>query len=442
MSTMGYEEEDWSTSFIEESADFEIAVLMHMFLLAVGVYVLFPPKARRNSPIYEQRMCWEAYCEKHVQRWTFKQRLRMSKQSFDLLLSYVRHYLVVNEEMANMRGGSICPEICLYCTIRWLAGGSYLDITDICGISKASFYRVIWKTITAIVLAPELAIAWPESPEAIQDNMADFASISFSCAINNCVGVGDGFLLRIKLPSKRDAKNIRSFFSGHYQCYGLNIQAVCDRHCRFIFMAVAGPGVAKDRQAARACGLMDLVSKLPNGTCIIVDAAYEPTENMVPVYQGVDKFNPRYDNFNFYASQLRIRIEMAFGILTNKWGILQRPVGVALKNVKWMVQAIGRLHNFVINERLKEQGIETAADRRVHSNDDEAMTAAVAEGRGYLPSVPEDENGDPVNLDPIFNTASIASIAGHSELREAMARRIERLGLKRPASNRIRKHST
>jgi hypothetical protein len=67
------------------------------------------------------------------------------------------------------------------------------------------------------------------------------------------------------------------------------------------------------------------------------------------------------------------------------------------------------------------------------------MTAAVAEGRGYLPTVPHDENGDPVQLAALFNDQHILSYAGHSELREAMARRIKRLGLHRPASNRIKR---
>jgi DDE superfamily endonuclease len=354
----------WET--MEEVSEFEVMMMTHLFMLsACCMPFLVPPKGSRNPSIFEQRLCWEAYCDKHVARGTFRRRLRMSKPSFDKLLSYIRTYLVVNEVKAKMRGGSICPELCLYSTIRWLAGGSYLDITDICGISKASFYRVVWKTITAIVLAPELAIRWPEDPEDIQDTMAGFSEISYNCAINNCAGVGDGFLLRIKIPAKKEAKNIRSFFSGHYQCYGVNVQAVCDRHSRFTFLALAGPGVMKDRQACRACGLFDLIEKLLNGVCIIGDAAYEPTENLVPVYQGKDKYVPnKYDNFNFYASQLRIRIEMAFGMMTNKWGILQHPVGCSLKNVKWMVQGIGRLHNFVINERLLEKAEKAAREEQ------------------------------------------------------------------------------
>lgn len=244
------------------------------------------------------------------------------------------------------------------------------------------------------------------------------------------MGVIDGFLLRIKVPSKKEAGNVRVFFSGHYQCYGVNVQAVADHRSRFLYFAVAAPGVSKDRDACEQCGLMTLMEGLPFGLCVIGDAAYEPTENLVPVYQGLDRLKAKCDNFNFCASQLRIRVEMAFGMMTNKWGILMRPVSCSLRNVKWMAQAIARLHNFVINERIRLSGEEDSSDP--------SLSQAVREGRGYLPSTPHEANGDPVVLDPAFDHGNIPRCTGHSELREAMVRRVERKLLKRPAANRIR----
>ena len=46
-------------------------------------------------------------------------------------------------------------------------------------------------------------------------------------------------------------------------------------------------------------------------------------------------------------------------------------------------------------------------------------------------------NGDPIDTDRVFG--SLASMRGHSELRERMVDRVERLGLKRPASNRLKR---
>jgi hypothetical protein len=47
----------------------------------------------------------------------------------------------------------IMPEIRLAITLRWLAGGSYLDICFAFGISRGTFYKdngVLWGTIGAI----------------------------------------------------------------------------------------------------------------------------------------------------------------------------------------------------------------------------------------------------------------------------------------------------
>jgi DDE superfamily endonuclease len=59
------------------------------------------------------------------------------------------------------------------------------------------------------------------------------------------------------------------------------------------------------------------------------------------------------DNFNFFASLLQIRIEMAFDLMTKKWGILQRPLTSSLKNINHIICCVARLHNFRIDERLK-----------------------------------------------------------------------------------------
>jgi hypothetical protein len=43
---------------------------------------------------------------------------------------------------------------------------------------------------------------------------------------------------------------------------------------------------------------------------------------------------------------------MTSGLMTKKWGILQRSLTTKLDNDKWLILAIARLHNFCVNERL------------------------------------------------------------------------------------------
>jgi len=402
-------------------------LLLKAFLLSVGAVFGGEAKERRNRSAFEQRLIWNDYSEKHVARGTFKRRMRMDKDSFDKLLSYICNDLLVDEKQANRRGGPVTPESCLCCTLRWLAGGSHLDIADIAGISKTAFYTVTWRTIAALVMCPQLSIHFPTAEKELLEAVGGFASTSTECATKNCVGVVDGHLMRIKVPNKKEVPNVRSFFSGHYQCYGVNIQAVADHHSRFVFFAVAGPGVIKDREAARGCALKKMLDNLPLGCCIIGDSAYEGSEHLVPICSGLDRLKTKHDNFNCCASQCRIRIEMAFGLVQIKWRILLRPIGVRLNNLKWMAQAIARLHNFVVNERLAKRE-DPMNEIRVQAESGRAT---------YHPTVPHDRNGDPIILNQLFN----GTHEGHSHLREEMVRRVEMLRLSRPAENKIKKDS-
>jgi hypothetical protein len=89
---------------------------------------------------------------------------------------------------------------------------------------------------------------------------------------------------------------------------------------------VAGLGVTKDPQGIKESGLFDKFEELPVGYVCIADCAYQPTKNLVPIFGGDLAFcierSQDNDHFNFFALQLQIRIEMAFGRMTRKWGIL------------------------------------------------------------------------------------------------------------------------
>jgi hypothetical protein len=218
--------------YYNEDTSVEVAAFVQLFLFVAGCYLFTPEK--REPSFFDQRLCWESYVAKHSRRGTLDIRLRMREESFNKLLSYICHDLIVNETMAKRRGGTIIPEICLFCTLRWLAGGSYLDICDITGISNASFYRVVDKTVHAIVRNKALEIHFPDTTAELEAAVKGFASISYKEAIRNCVGVIDGYLLRIKVPRKDEVGNVRSYFSGHYQCYGVNVQAIADHHSWFV----------------------------------------------------------------------------------------------------------------------------------------------------------------------------------------------------------------
>ena len=54
----------------------------------------------------------------------------------------------------------------------------------------------------------------------------------------------DGWLCTTQMPW--DVSNRTDYMSGHYQRYGLNVQAMCDPNLRFAYFSVAGPGKMND----------------------------------------------------------------------------------------------------------------------------------------------------------------------------------------------------
>ena len=126
----------------------------------------------------------------------------MDIESFYLLLSFVCYALQVDTTKVASHGRMIIPELCLYCTLCYLAGASYLEIIVFAGISTSSFYRIVHKTIHTINLTDELSINFPQTMAKCRAAVARFTNISYQSALANCIGALDGYLVAINtLPS-------------------------------------------------------------------------------------------------------------------------------------------------------------------------------------------------------------------------------------------------
>ena len=169
-------------------------------------------------------------------------------------------------------------------------------------------------------------------------------------------------------------------------------------------MAVAAPGGQGDINALLArTSLLDILSKLPLGYFIIEDNVYAPSEHLVPVFGRTYRLNVDNDNANFYFSQCRIRSEMVFGMMTNRFGVLQRPLRISPLNIGKLMQTIARLHNFCLTE----------------NNDYEEMT------QGSVPPTRQEEIGLETNGDQPITTPRV------SYLRACLVGRVKEAGLSR-----------
>ena len=103
---------------------------------------------------------------------------------------------------------------------------------------------------------------------------------------------------------------------------------------------------------------------------------------MATPYPNNSSYNRERDAYNFYHSQLRIRIECAFGILTQRFGFLRKraPARHKMKKVMAIVSSLCPVHNWLIDQR---QGPITTADLPPHTSDDELSMAL----NGVVPMV-------------------------------------------------------
>ena len=103
-----------------------IATFVAQMLSIVANFAALEDVDTRLKSKFQQRLLWEKFVKDHKDRPFFRRHLRMSYDSFTILLNQIREHVdIADEQMGSLRGGKIIPELHLYATIRYLAGASY-----------------------------------------------------------------------------------------------------------------------------------------------------------------------------------------------------------------------------------------------------------------------------------------------------------------------------
>ena len=143
------------------------------------------------------------------------------------------------------------------------------------------------------------------------------------------MGAIDGILIAIIQPNRNNKDtneviNVCDFFSGHYKHLGINVQAVSDERLRFLCASgVAMPGSQPDCSAYAVTSLKKKVESLPPGFHLVGDNAYVLSEHMLIPYSGSQRDDPAKSTYNYFLSQLRIRVEQTFARFTGKFCIFK-----------------------------------------------------------------------------------------------------------------------
>jgi hypothetical protein len=88
------------------------------------------------------------------------------------------------------------------------------------------------------------------------------------------VGAIDGILIKTKCPSSQETNKPRDYKSGHYKCYRLNAQVVCNQNLWILFASIMCPGKTNDVNVYRHSKISEFIDGLPDGLFVIADNAY------------------------------------------------------------------------------------------------------------------------------------------------------------------------
>ncbi|EGZ26251.1 hypothetical protein PHYSODRAFT_327165 [Phytophthora sojae] len=256
------------------------------------------PKERAGC-ILRHRLDWAVHKQTLLLEGQFQRCYRMSAESFERLLSFIRPALVRDELQSRPRTGTdpISPEMMLQMTISWLAGSRYHTTRNLGGTSVTAIYITMHAVMDAICDCPELIIRAPtESAERMYELADGFKAISKDSVLTGCVGCIDGWLCEIRAPSAREVPDVAAFFSGHYQKYGLNVQVICDSLSRFTGYCFNSPG--------KKWKLQEEIMQLPAGFYIIGDNVYPLSDSLMVPFSKLELKSKAHSDYNFYLSQL------------------------------------------------------------------------------------------------------------------------------------------
>ena len=332
---------------------------------------------QKKKKVYIKRHCvkLDFHVSQLLEEGQFVRFYWMSFASFEKLTKLVCSKLVidVHQSRRRTRQNPVDPVQCLQMAIMWLAGGSHHQIRFVGGnISVAFFYANLHKVLNAIVTVKELALVFPTTKQEVQQMASGFRSFSHENILSGCVGCIDGWLCEIRMPSPHEVGRVQSFYSGHYARYGVNVQACCNYLSRFTAFSANCPGGMGDALAFRKWKISTFLDDIEGPYYLIGDNGYVQSAKVMTPFNKIElQINKKSrDAYNFYLSQLRICIEMAFGLLVAKWRVLKSKLHVKIANVPQVIHACMRLHNYVITEHSKD------AEYKVQKNYNELRKAA------------------------------------------------------------------
>lgn len=313
----------------------------------------------------------------------FRECFRMSREELRRLYEYVGdHPVFYNDRGRHQRHPMIQLTVFLY---RLGSGNRLSDVQRTLGrISRGSIIQYTLRATVAIISKFAEVVAWPGPMRRLE--IETFFADKYR--IPGCVGFIDGsHIILHKSPSFGIEKNAK--FWSRKKRYGLLILAVCDEKKRFTYLQTGHYASANDFRAQRSSAIAHKPLELFSGEQYVLgDSGFYCDTYLVPMYRrtsGQQDLPKERAEFNDHVAKARVKIEHAFGILKQRWLMLndmhkvlkeQHDLTVAFA----IIQAAVVLHNLFIDTSALHWDLEEfeAAKRRA-----DELQAKMEKDEGY-----------------------------------------------------------
>ncbi len=167
-----------------------------------------------------------------------------------------------------------------------------------------------------------------------------------------CIGAIDGWLVKIEKPSvRRDGVNNPASYYSRKGFYGENVQVIALHEKMILYRNILHHGAEHDSTAFKNGSLGKWLSKnwkslYNKGFYFIGDSAYALKSFLITPFDNAVHGSPE-DNFNFFHSSSRIKVECTFGDIDLQWGILWRPLSFTLVHNIKVIDTCLQLHIFI-----------------------------------------------------------------------------------------------
>ncbi|XP_050676737.1 uncharacterized protein LOC126973475 isoform X1 [Leptidea sinapis] len=286
----------------------------------------------------------------------FYEYLRMTVTTFDSLL--VRLADNLRRENTHFRN-CISAEERLVITLRYLASGcSFKQLHYNFRVGMSTISKIIKETCS--VIWSVLSAEYLKLPNTEEEWRAIAEAFKTKANFPHCLGALDGKHIRITKPI-----NSGSMFFNYKDYFSFILFAIVDSEYRFIYVSIGSYGKECDSSILKQSNfwkkLNDGTLNIPRPTPLhenmqeeipyvfVGDEAFTLSQNLLRPYGGTHLDNKK-KIFNYRLSRARRYVECTFGILSNKWRILHRPLDVCAETAIEVVKACTVLHNFLIKK--------------------------------------------------------------------------------------------